>query len=135
MTKLIVVSMFLLWGSNPAAAQTNRDDSGRGRGAGASACQPQARIKSWQAKAPAPRHCAGASLFNSAGQLTITVSGFAARPGVAPTRKRCPSGAVSYGLQPLSTAGSGKSSRGVDGSTVSAAIFRLTAISLLSGET
>ena len=40
-------------------------------------------------------HCAGAPFFNSAGQLTITVSGCAACSGVARTRKRWPSGVVS----------------------------------------
>ena len=43
---------------------------------------------------PGPGHGAG-SFFNRAGQLTITFSGWPACGGVARTRKRWPSGAVS----------------------------------------
>jgi hypothetical protein len=41
------------------------------------------------------RHGTAGSFFNSAGQLTITVSGWPARAGVARTRKRWPSIVVS----------------------------------------
>src|SRR5450759_4052417 len=38
----------------PSQQDRKSRDRRSGRGAGASACQPRARIKSWQAKAPAP---------------------------------------------------------------------------------
>jgi len=80
-------------------------------------------------------HCAGPSFFSKAGQLTMTVSGAPACPVVARTRKRWPSGATWYGLQPMSIAGSGNNSRGGAGSSESGPRFRLTAINLLSSDT